>query len=197
MPTSIQNNPETWNTGSSRFSKKSSREKWLVFLCSNHRPFCLWWCGLRSSVWCTRLFILYPLYYSPPLSLAPTSDNEISTSHSGCWQVPKWATLCLPQGSAPHAPCLVQFLPALSHSACDLSFLLNTKSSWKFPSLQVSVWCSICKLPPSWHSVITLTGFKLPVYLPSSWSHHVAAMGLCHFDLPSRKNLLFSCKECS
>lgn len=72
----------------------------------------------------------------------------------------------------------------------NLGCALNTTSFWKFSCPHAWVWCTIFMLPG--HPVITLTGFKLPVYLPSSCSHHVAAIGLCHFDLLSRKNLLLT-----
>ena len=140
-----------------------------------------------------------PLFTSPASILATPPSNVV-------WQPCRRMDLAVPQnvpGFLSHKALWI-VLPCLEHSLLiptHFIWLTSTYNpgcilkTWKYflsprSSLVLHLWVSTA---PCHY----LTGFKLPVYLPSSWSHYVAAMGLHHFDLPSRKNLLFNCKECN
>lgn len=152
-------------------------------------------CCLRFFAWCACAFrFLTPVFFSSftscSISLQRDRKSASGPAAPGCRA---FSPMRLPR------PCL----PGLSHIHLGHPPSFSSFSQSRHPfvhrfflniSLSPCVSRSILELP--WHPVVTLTGCEWSVCWPPSSSPYVAVVGLCHFDLSSRKNLLFSCKKC-
>lgn len=104
--------------------------------CGVYQALCSFICTTSLQCGTVMIMELVPFRYMCQAFSHPVPPPQIVSTYPSC-------CICLAPTSNP-------------------GIFLSTAFSWKFSFSLVEVWCPIFKF--LWHPVITLTGFKLPVY---------------------------------